>query len=39
MQDGHAYLDIMEEGTLDSGGTRTISARHGLIAFVKTAVS
>jgi hypothetical protein len=34
MHDGHAYLDV-EEATSDSGGTRTISARHGLIAFVE----
>ena len=35
MKDGHAYLDVMEEVTLDSGGARTISARHGLITFVE----
>jgi hypothetical protein len=35
MQDGQAYLDVMEEATPDSGGARTISARHGLIAFIE----
>jgi hypothetical protein len=33
MQDGHAYLDVMEEVTFESASARTISARHGLIAF------
>jgi len=35
MRDGRAYLDIMEDVASDSGSTRTISARHGLIAFVE----
>ena len=35
MHDGHAYLEIMEEVTSDSDSTRTISALHGLIAFIE----
>jgi len=35
MQDGKAYLEVADEATSDSGSTRTISARHGRIAFVE----
>lgn len=34
MQDGHAYLDVMEV-TSDSDSTRTISALPGLIGFIE----
>jgi len=35
MQDGKAYLEVADEATSDSASTRTISARHGRIAFVE----
>jgi len=35
MRDGPAYLDNMEEATPDSGSARTLSAQHGVIAFVE----
>jgi hypothetical protein len=35
MQDGKAYLEVADEASSDFVSTRTISARHGLIAFIE----